>query len=314
MNRSFPSKPARSVRREIHGWFILDKPKGPTSTQALAQVKRAFQAAKAGHAGTLDPLASGLLPLAFGEATKTVPFIQEGEKTYYFTIQWGVETSSDDTEGEILRQSDLRPEREAIERLLPVFKGICLQRPPLFSAIKVGGARAYDLAREGHLLDLPPREVFIRSFELCAHYGDYSEFKLVCGKGTYVRSLARDLGQTLGCFGHISALRRTQVGPFSETHAFPLDQLNETSSLAALQNFLLPLSLSLTHLPSISLERMEALRVRRGEKVLVRTREILEKTLTCAVYKDQPIAFGPIEEGLFVPHRVFKLPLSPTLD
>ncbi|MGH6679362.1 MAG: tRNA pseudouridine(55) synthase TruB, partial [Bradyrhizobium sp.] len=217
----------RSQRTEVNGWVILDKPTGMTSTYAVGRLKRVFNAKKAGHAGTLDPLATGILPVAFGEATKTVPFVQDGEKTYRFTIAWGAQTDSDDVDGEVIARSEMRPEVAAIRAALPQFMGTILQRPPSFSAIKVAGERAYDLARDGAPPDLEPRPVTIHSLVLVAADADHAHFEAHCGKGTYVRAVARDLGQALGCYGHVSALRRTRVGPFIESEAVTLPQLSE---------------------------------------------------------------------------------------
>ena len=216
----------RRDKRDVHGWVILDKPIGMTSTHAVAVLKRLFQARRAGHAGTLDPLASGGLPIALGEATKTVPFVMDGRKRYRFTVAWGEERDTDDTEGRAIQSSDLRPSADAIRALLPRFTGLIEQIPPQYSAIKVQGERAYDLARDGETVELKPRPVEIHELTLVEH-GDngQSVFEAECGKGTYVRALARDMGRILGCFGHICALRRTLVGPFSEADMIPLEQL-----------------------------------------------------------------------------------------
>ncbi|MDR3409144.1 MAG: tRNA pseudouridine(55) synthase TruB, partial [Methylovirgula sp.] len=203
----------RSKRTEINGWIVLDKPVGMTSTHAVARLKRIFNAKKAGHAGTLDPLASGVLPVAFGEATKTVPFVQDGEKAYRFTIAWGAETDSDDADGQITARSEARPQTEAILAALPQFTGTILQLPPAFSAIKIAGERAYDIARDGETPQLTPRPVTIHELVLVSAGQDEATFEARCGKGTYVRAIARDLGRALGCYGHVSALRRTRVGP-----------------------------------------------------------------------------------------------------
>ncbi|MBX9739813.1 MAG: tRNA pseudouridine(55) synthase TruB, partial [Beijerinckiaceae bacterium] len=206
----------RSNRVEINGWFILDKPVGMTSTHAVSRLKRIYNAKKAGHAGTLDPLASGLLPVAFGEATKTVPFVQDGEKAYRFTVRWGIETDSDDSDGKIVQTADHRPGPDQIEAALPRFTGTIMQAPPAFSAIKVNGERAYDMARDGEIVELAARPVTINSLEMIASTDDDAVFEARCGKGTYVRAIARDLGRALGCLGHVTALRRTRVGPFTE--------------------------------------------------------------------------------------------------
>src|SRR4051794_36510766 len=207
----------RRDKRDVHGWVVLDKPIGMTSTHAVAVLKRLFQAKRAGHAGTLDPLASGGLPIALGEATKTVPFVMDGRKRYRFTVAWGEERDTDDTEGRVTRTSVERPSADAIRALLPRFTGLIEQIPPQYSAIKIAGERAYDLARDGEAVALQPRPVEIHELTLRDQPdSSHSVFEAECGKGTYVRALARDMGRILGCFGHICALRRTHVGPFGE--------------------------------------------------------------------------------------------------
>ena len=217
----------RPKRRDISGWVVLDKGVGMTSTHAVAAVKRALNAKKAGHAGTLDPLASGILPIALGEATKTVPYVMDGRKAYVFTVAWGAETNTDDAEGEVVASSEIVPTREAIEALLPRFTGAIEQTPPRFSAIKIGGERAYDLAREGETVELKARPVEVHRLAVVSHEGTRSVLEAECGKGTYVRSLARDLGRALGCLGHVAALRRTRVGPFTEAEAVTVAALGE---------------------------------------------------------------------------------------
>ena len=205
-----PNNQPRRDKRDVHGWIVLDKPIGMTSTQAVAVVKRLFQAKRAGHAGTLDPLASGGLPIALGEATKTVPFVMDGRKRYQFTVAWGEERDTDDTEGRVTKSSEARPSAEAIRELLPQFTGLIEQTPPQYSAIKIQGERAYDLARDGETVDLKPRPVEIHRLDLVEQTDStHSVFEAECGKGTYVRALARDIGRLLGCYGHICALRRT---------------------------------------------------------------------------------------------------------
>ncbi|MEM9357543.1 MAG: tRNA pseudouridine(55) synthase TruB, partial [Pseudomonadota bacterium] len=207
--------------RPVHGWLVLDKPLNMTSTSAVARTKRMLSAQKAGHAGTLDPLATGILPLAFGEATKTVSYAMEGEKAYQFTVRWGAETETDDAEGRIIQKSEKRPSRNDIEACLDKFRGTIEQVPPKFSAIKLDGNRAYDLARDGEAVELQSREVEIKQLELLDTPDDETAvFAATCGKGTYVRSLARDFGRDLGCFGYVIALRRTRVGPFDESSAW----------------------------------------------------------------------------------------------
>ncbi len=210
----------RRKGQAVNGWLILDKPEGLTSTKAVGRTRWLYDAAKAGHAGTLDPLATGILPIAFGEATKTVPFAVDGAKTYRFTVRFGAETETDDTEGAVTQTSDKRPDPAEIEAALPRFTGDIQQVPPRFSALKVDGARAYDLARDREEFELPPRTVTIDRLEIVdIPDPDTCILEADCGKGTYVRALARDLGRALHCLGHISALRRTRVGGFTEDNA-----------------------------------------------------------------------------------------------
>ncbi|MFZ0559202.1 MAG: tRNA pseudouridine(55) synthase TruB [Methylovirgula sp.] len=292
----------RSKRIEINGWVVLDKPVGMTSTQAVAQLKRIFNAKKAGHAGTLDPLASGVLPVAFGEATKTVPFVQDGEKTYRFTIAWGAETDSDDADGTVIARSELRPEVAEIRAALPAFTGQIMQRPPIYSAIKVAGERAYDLARDGEIPDLAPRPVQIHALALLVADRDAASFEARCGKGCYVRALARDLGRTLGCHGHVAALRRTRVGPFAEKEAVRLTELSEAPEA------LLSVEAGLTEMPRVAVDRESAARLRRGQSILLRGREAPIAGQAYASCGGVVVAVGAIEHGELVPGRVFNLP------
>src|SRR6478736_973329 len=251
----------RKNRVDVHGWIVLDKPVGMTSTHAVAAVRRILNAKKAGHAGTLDPLASGILPLAFGEATKTVPYVVDGEKAYTFTVRWGIETDTDDTEGRAVATSDLRPTVEAIEAALPRFTGIVSQVPPRYSAIKIAGERAYDLARDGEVVELNAREVVIHVLRLVAHDADTATFECECGKGTYVRAIARDLGRILGCLGHVTALRRTRVGPFTLDDAITYADLEAAPEAA--HEAVLSVGGGLTELPCIVVSRDAAARLRR---------------------------------------------------
>ncbi|MGO9134077.1 MAG: tRNA pseudouridine(55) synthase TruB [Methylovirgula sp.] len=294
----------RSNRIEVNGWVVLDKPVGMTSTHAVSRLKRLFNAKKAGHAGTLDPLASGILPVAFGEATKTVPFVQDGEKSYRFTIRWGAETDSDDADGKITERSDLRPEREAILAALPQFTGTILQKPPIYSAIKIAGERAYDLARDGETPDLAPRPVTIHALSLVESEPDAAVFEAHCGKGTYVRAIARDLGRVLGCYGHVSALRRTRVGPFTEADAIPLAVLMEAPPPDALRS----VAAGLTEIPQIAVDRESAARLRRGQSILLRGRDMPAEGAAFASCGGVVVAVGAIEHGELVPGRVFNLP------
>jgi tRNA pseudouridine55 synthase len=298
-------RPTRQKRGEVNGWLVLDKPIGMTSTHAVSRLKRIFNAKKAGHAGTLDPLASGLLPVAFGEATKTVPFVQEGEKAYRFRVQWGAQTDTDDTEGQVIATSDMRPTREAIEAVLPSFIGTLMQRPPAYSAIKVNGERAYDRAREGETVVLPPRPVTIHALDLISFSGDETVFEAKCGKGTYVRAIARDLGEILGCFGHVTALRRTRVGPLYETHAVELAALEaEDVDLSA---YLMPVEAGLREVPHVAINRDAAAQLRRGQSLLLLGRDAPAGDMAYATCGGVVVAFGPVEQGALVPHRVFNL-------
>jgi tRNA pseudouridine55 synthase len=299
----------RKRGRAIHGWLVLDKPAGMTSTQAVGAVRRLFDARKAGHAGTLDPLATGVLPIALGEATKTVPYAVDGAKHYRFTVRWGERTDTDDAEGKVTATSDLRPSSADIEALLPQFVGEILQTPPAFSAIKIDGNRAYDLARAGESVELEARAVIIDELTLLDMPGrDTSVFEARCGKGTYIRALARDMGAELGCLGHLIALRRTRVSPFDEADAVALGALEAAAEEGedALQALLSPIASALQDLAEISVGRNDAARLLRGQAVLIRGRDAPTGTgPTFATCKGQLIAVGHIEKGELRPVRVF---------
>ncbi|MGB3141039.1 MAG: tRNA pseudouridine(55) synthase TruB, partial [Aestuariivirga sp.] len=243
----------------VHGWVVLDKPLGMTSTQAVGKIRRLFDAEKAGHGGTLDPLATGMLPIALGEATKTVQWAMDGRKVYRFEVTWGAERTTDDLEGEITAQSDLRPTPINIESILTDFQGVILQAPPAFSAIKIDGERAYDLARAGETVEIAERPVTIEKLVLVGCPDDnHAIFEVSCGKGTYVRSLARDMGRKLGCLGHVSMLRRIAVGPFVEADMIPLETLAEMSHKplgnSAENGALRPLETVLDGIPALALK------------------------------------------------------------
>lgn len=293
-----------STRNDVHGWVVLDKPAGMTSTHAVSRLKRIFNAKKAGHAGTLDPVATGVLPIAFGEATKTVPFVQDGEKAYRFTVSWGIETDTDDSDGRITRQTDVRPAAAEIRALLPRFTGTIEQLPPAFSAIKINGERAYDLARDGEAPELSPRLVTIYALDLIDAGRDQAVFEARCGKGTYVRALARDLGRILGCYGHVSALRRTRVGPFYEKDAVSLSDLEATQGAG----FLRGVEAGLGELPRVVVNRDAAARLRRGHPLLLRGQDAPLGGPAYAACKGVVVAVGAIENGELVPNRVFNLP------
>lgn len=295
----------RSTRGVVDGWVVLDKPVGMTSTHAVSRLKRIYNGKKAGHAGTLDPLASGILPIAFGEATKTVPFVQDGEKAYSFTVRWGVETDTDDADGQATRTSEARPTTAAIEALLPRFLGDILQTPPNFSAIKIAGERAYDLAREGEKVELKARPVTIHRLEIVDATEDETRLVMECGKGAYVRSIARDLGRLLGCFGHVTALRRTRVGPFFEEDSFTLDEIMAEGGAA---DALLSVEAGLTELPCVVVDRDTAARLRRGGSIILRGRDAPHEGIVYAACGGVPVAFGEVVEGALEPSRVFNLP------
>lgn len=302
----------RKKGNPVHGWLILDKPVNVTSTQAVGAVRRAFNAQKAGHAGTLDPLATGILPIALGEATKTVPFAVDGEKAYRFTVRWGAETTTDDTEGPVTKTSDSRPSTEDIEALLPRFRGQIQQVPPAFSAIKIDGERAYDLARDGEQVVLEPRTVFIERFALVDQPdASTSVFEAECGKGTYVRALARDMGRILGCYGHVIALRRTRVGPFDEATSVTMEEITaaaESGEAGALQKLLAPVEAALSDLPELIVSQTDAASLTRGQPVLIRGRDAPILTGPAfATSKGRLIALGELDKGALHPTRVFNI-------
>ncbi len=299
--------------RPISGWLILDKPFDYGSTEAVGKVKWLFKAQKAGHAGTLDPLASGMLPIALGDATKTVPYVMDGRKIYEFTVTWGEERATDDLEGEVTETSDVRPNELAIRDLLPKYTGVIEQIPPQFSAIKIAGERAYDIARDGEKVEIPAREVEVHRLTLLSVEDDKAHFEVECGKGTYVRSLARDMGRDLGCFGHISELRRTLVAPFGEDLLVPLEKLtaleeveDQDERFAALDAFLTPVIDALTELPQVIVNEDQARRLRSGNPIILRGRDApLPTPEAYASLKGDLVAIGAVEEGEFRPRRVF---------
>jgi tRNA pseudouridine55 synthase len=297
----------------VHGWVALDKPSGMTSTQAVAAVRRLFAAEKAGHGGTLDPLATGLLPIALGEATKTVSFVMDGRKEYRFTVAWGEERTTDDLEGTIAASSESRPDRTAIEAILTSFVGEILQAPPAFSAIRVKGERAYDLAREGEPPELAPRPVKIEALRLVAvPDAGHTVFEAACGKGTYIRALARDMGRALGCFGHVAALRRLSVGPFAEAHMISLEKLAELRHKAAggdtATGLFHPLETVLDGIPALAVKDAEARRLRLGQAVLLRGASVPAACDAVLVsLGGTPLGICSIAQGTLKPKRMFNL-------
>jgi len=296
--------------RDVSGWLCLDKAAGQTSTDAVASIKRLFNAARVGHAGTLDPLATGALPIALGDATKTVPFVQDARKVYRFTVRWGVETDTDDCDGRATATSDARPDTAAVIAALPAFTGEIMQRPPAYSALKIGGSRAYDLARAGETVVLGERPVVIHRLALVdTPDRDHTVLEAECGKGTFVRALARDLGRDLGCLGHVVALRRLLVGRFDEMTFVSLDALidaREAGDAASLDRFLRPVGFVLGDLPAIAVNARDAARLRRGQALLIRGRDAPYAAgpaqATCA---GETVAIGDVAEGRFNPRRVF---------
>jgi tRNA pseudouridine55 synthase len=257
-----------TIANELSGWLILDKPAGITSAQAVGRVKRLLKPRKIGHGGTLDPMATGILPLALNEATKAFQFVAANAKAYRFTVQWGSETTTDDAEGETTERSDLRPTRDAIIAALAEFDGVVMQAPPAFSAIKVDGQRAYALARKGETVELAERPIRIdRLVLLDMPDNDHALFEMHCGKGTYVRSVARDMGRKLGCLGHVTTLRRTMVGNFDENSAISLENLEDLVHSARLKERLLPVSSVLADIPALELDPIAARRMKNGQLV-----------------------------------------------
>lgn len=307
------SKPRKPKGRPISGWLILDKPVDFGSTEAVGKIKWLFNAQKAGHAGTLDPLASGMLPIALGDATKTVPYVMDGRKIYEFTVTWGEERSTDDLEGEVTQSSDKRPDEADIRALLPNYTGTISQIPPQFSAIKISGERAYDLARDGETVEIPSREVEVHRLTLLKCEADKAHFEVECGKGTYVRSLARDFGRDLGCYGHISSLRRTFVAPFVEEMMVPLAELvaleaieDRDERLAALDAFLVDTAEALSALPQLRITDDQAHRLRMGNPIILRGRDApVAEPEAVALAGGKLIAIGEIAGGEFHPRRVF---------
>lgn len=298
----------RKKGNPVHGWLVLDKPFEMTSTRAVGILKRLFFAQKVGHAGTLDPLATGILPIAFGEATKTVPFAMEGEKVYRFTVRWGAETNTDDAEGEVIATGDGRPTVDEIEAALPQFTGEILQVPPRFSAIKVDGERAYALARDGEEVALDARPVVIDALRIVdVPDGDTVVLEALCGKGTYVRAIARDLGRTLGCRGHVIGLRRTRVGPFSEEDAVSLDEIEDAAEAGEdLTTFLEPVETALDDVFELNVSASDAADLAQGRSILIRGRDApILAGAAYAMSKGRIVALGEIEKGALHPTRVF---------
>lgn len=298
----------------VHGWLAVDKPVGISSSQVVNQVRRVLDAAKAGHGGTLDPLASGVLPIAFGEATKTVAYVMDGEKGYRLTLRWGEARETDDAEGAVTATSAVRPDAAAIRAALPEFIGEIAQIPPKYSAIKVNGRRAYDLARREETVALKPRRILIHDFRLVDMPDrDHAVFEVVSGKGAYMRALGRDLALRLGTVGHIANLRRTAAGPFCEEEAIALSEVLEMTPEAAAA-LLLPVETALDDIPALALTEVEAQRLSSGQPVGLlpvmrrsRLEKVVQDGVVCAMLRDRAVALAEVQGAEIRPVRVFNL-------
>lgn len=298
----------RKKGRDISGWVIVDKPSGMSSTSVVGKVRWAFDANKAGHAGTLDPEATGLLAIALGEATKTVPFVTDANKAYRFTMTLGAATNTDDAEGEVIKTSDKRPSDDDIRAALPVFTGDIQQVPPQFSAVKIDGQRAYALARGGEDIDLAPRPLRVERLELIERVdADTVILEMECGKGGYVRSIARDLGEYLGCFGHVLSLRRIWSGPFTADEAVSLETLTDLARTPDIEDLLLPLETGLQDLPHCILSAEGAVRISNGNPGAVVSSEAAFGEVAWGSHRGVPVAVGIYQAGELRPTRVFRL-------
>jgi tRNA pseudouridine55 synthase len=301
----------------VNGWLNLDKPQGLTSTQAIGRVRRILNAQKLGHAGTLDPLATGILPIALGEATKTIPYLQDRDKVYRFTVKWGEGRNTDDSEGAVTETSGLRPTAEQILAEIPKFIGEVEQTPPQFSAIKLDGQRAYDLARKGEAVEIKSRIVSIYDLVLLGVTQDTAEFEMECGKGTYVRAIARDMGRNLGCFGHITGLRRLAVGNFTENEAISLDEFEKMVQSADPDQVLMPVETVLDDIPALAMTASEISRIRQGQTLKFISRQDIERfsiagideetDLVLAIGENKPLALLEKDGIALHPVKLFNL-------
>ncbi|TVR95387.1 MAG: tRNA pseudouridine(55) synthase TruB [Rhodospirillales bacterium] len=301
--------------RPVHGWVVVDKPREVTSVAVVAAVRRATGAAKAGHSGTLDPLATGVLPVALGEATKTIPYLVDGSKSYRFTVRWGERRDTDDAEGQVIARSEARPDAKALEQALAAFTGTIDQVPPVYSAIKVDGRRAYALARDDVPVVLKARPVVIERIELVGMPDrDHAEFAVVCGKGAYMRALARDIAEAVGTVGHVVGLRRTAVGPFGERDAIALDKLQALGHSEAALQVVLPVAAALADIPAVTVTVVEARKLQRGQAIAVLPvaqrspyQVVTRDSVVCAMAEDKPVALAHIKGGEIRPLRVLNL-------
>lgn len=295
---------------DINGWLVVDKPRGMGSTDVVRKTKRLFKAKKNGHAGTLDPFATGVLPVAFGEATKLLPFVTDGKKEYEFIIQWGAESDTDDSEGEIIRRCEKIPSKDEILKVIPEFIGKIIQVPPAYSAIKINGQRAYDLVRKGIEVNIPPREVEIYALEFeCELPGNQAKFKVTCSKGTYIRTLGRDIARKLGSLGYLQELRRTKCGNFDLRQKILLENLENMVYGEDLEKFLLPIETFLCDITVIAVSEADAAKLKMGQGLspkLYDVREAMGKEAV-AMFDDKPAAIVRIDERKISPVRVFNL-------
>lgn len=292
----------------VHGWLIVDKPVGLTSAAVVNKVRWALNARKAGHAGTLDPAATGVLAVALGEATKTVPYVTDSDKCYHFTVRWGAATNTDDAEGTIIDRSDIRPSKDQIEKILPQFTGDIAQVPPQFSAVKIDGERAYKRAREGEAIEIAARPLYVESLTLLAQPSpDEAVFEMVCGKGGYVRSIARDMGETLGCLGHVVTLRRMWSGPFEVEDAVSFETIETSARTPALSEHLRPVEVGLEDLPELRCTPEGAVRLGNGNPGMVFASGLSYGQEAWASYEGRPVAVGQYRAGELHPSRVFNL-------
>lgn len=292
--------------RAISGWLIIDKPAGINSTSVVNKVRWAFEAQKAGHAGTLDPDATGVLAVALGEATKTVPYITDALKCYRFMVRLGVSTRTDDASGEVMETSDLRPTDKQITDALAEYRGDIMQVPPQYSAVKIDGERAYDIARAGEVMDIAARPLWVESLEMISRPdADHVELEMVCGKGGYVRSIARDLGAGLNCLGHVEWLRRTWSGPFDAEQGMTMEKLDELARTPALDDLLLPLEIGLADLPELPTTAEGAARLRNGNPGMVIASDAEYGDEAWASFEGRAVAVGIYKAGELHPSRVF---------
>lgn len=298
----------RKKGRDVHGWLVVDKPAGITSNAVVNKVRWAFDAKKAGHAGTLDPEATGVLAVALGEATKTVPYITDALKAYRFTVRLGQATNTDDAEGEVIAQSETRPSHDEIVVALAPLTGDIMQVPPKFSAVKIDGQRAYKLARDGEDVEIEARPLFVEDLKLVDRSdADHVTLEMTCGKGGYVRAIARDLGEALGCYGHVRELRRIWSGPFVAEEGVSMERIEELAKSDEIDALLLPLSEGLTSLPELKCTHEGATRLRHGNPGMVIASDVDYGDEAWASYDGEPVAVGIYKAGELHPSRVFNL-------